>query len=69
MAEIAAELADILRFRPKWWWDPPPILADKLQREQLAQMAISRLELERSVLESEIKHINKTIEIMKGMAK
>lgn len=42
---------DLLKFNPKWWWDPVPIwLVDKLDRGVLVELAKTQLELESVVL-------------------
>ncbi len=63
---VVPNLEPILRFNPKWWWDPiPPWLLDRLDRAAVAQLALAQLELQRTVLEGQLKANERTMEVIK----
>lgn len=56
---------DLLRFNPRWWWDPvPPWVLDQLDRSILVDLAAIHLEAQITVLESQVKAAQRTLDII-----
>jgi hypothetical protein len=62
------ELADIFQFRPKWWWDPVPWwFFEHLRPEVARELAIVQLEFDKSVLEAQIRTVDKAVGLIRQM--
>jgi hypothetical protein len=56
---------DLLRFNPRSWWDPvPPWVLDQLDRSILVDLAAIHLEAQITVLESQVKAAQRTLDII-----
>ena len=67
---IPPQLEEIFAFRPKWWWDPiPPWLVDRLELVQISELAITQLELQKTVLTGQLKALDQAIAVVKKMGR
>jgi hypothetical protein len=65
---IPERLSEALEFRPKWWWDPiPPWILEDIRPEFKRELAQIHLELERAVLEAQMKSIERSMEVLQRM--
>jgi hypothetical protein len=61
------ELFEAFQFRPKWWWDPvPDWIFRQLERDQIVQLATIQLELHRTMLEQQMKAVDRSLQIISG---
>ena len=61
----AEDLTEALQFRPRIWWDPVPWwFINQLDRGALTQIATAQLELQREVLQAQIKTVEKTLSVL-----
>jgi hypothetical protein len=64
--QIRPPLADVLAFRPRWWWDPvPEWVIQHLDRAVILRLALTQLEFEQTVLESQAKANSRVMEIVR----
>lgn len=58
-------LSEVLRFNPKWWWDPvPEFFIRYLDEDRLRSLLHVQLEYQHKMLEAEIGALDKTMEIL-----
>lgn len=58
-------LEQVLRFNPRWWWDPvPDWILSRLDREGVLAMATTHLDVHKAVLEAQAKAIDATRAIL-----
>ncbi len=59
------QLAEMLQFRPKLWWDPvPPWLFQYLDKELIVEVARVQLDFQRVALEQQLEAVGKVAEII-----
>ncbi len=59
---VTEGIPDLLQFHPKIWWDPVPWwFINELDKSVLTQVATIQLELQREVLQAQMKSIEKTL--------
>jgi hypothetical protein len=63
-------LHESLIFRHRWWWDPvPDWFISRLDDRVLKEVAISQIQLQRTVLEAQLKAADQVLGILsKGQA-
>jgi len=55
----------MLRFNPKWWWDPvPEWVIDKLDEGRLLELARVHIEAQQAVLSAQLKAVKAAGEII-----
>jgi hypothetical protein len=65
MQERPFELHEALRFRPKIWWDPvPDWLFPHLDRELVIELARVSLQLERNMLEVQLRGMDEISKVL-----
>jgi hypothetical protein len=58
-------LADSLIFRHRWWWDPvPDWLIKEIDRNALRELGIAQIQLQRAVIEAQLKAVDQTLAIL-----
>ena len=68
MSTPMEQLPDLLRFHPKWWFDPVPWwFASHLDKAVLGQLAVVQLELQKQILGLQSKAIEQSIAIVRGV--
>ena len=61
------ELSEAFLFRPKWWWDPvPDWIFRHLERDQIVQLATIQLEVQRAMLDQQIKAVDRSLQVLTG---
>jgi hypothetical protein len=65
---LSPELSEVLQFRPRWWWDPVPWwFFEHLRPESVRELAAIQLEFDRTVVEAQLRTIDKTMEVIRQM--
>lgn len=64
---IDPQITNLLKFNPKLWWDPIPFwFLEKLDVKVIGQLGSTQLELQRDVLQAQLKATERSMEILKG---
>jgi len=65
MAREDLDISERLQWNPKWHWDPVPWwFVEHLDRAVLKDIAVNQLELQRDILQLQVKSISQTIDLM-----
>jgi|WetSurMetagenome_2_1015567.scaffolds.fasta_scaffold836942_2 hypothetical protein len=68
--EAPVAISEALQFDPRWWWDPvPPWILRALDRAVLVELAITQIELQKTIHEAQIKAADKSIALIRQKAK
>jgi hypothetical protein len=60
-------LHESLIFRHRWWWDPvPDWLITRLDDRLIREVAITQIQLQRTVLEAQLKATDQVLGILSG---
>ena len=65
--QIDLEIADLLQFRPKWWWDPIPPFLENISDRLGLDLTRIQLQKRQAMLQAELEAISQTLKaIEKG---
>lgn len=65
--KVSQQIPDVLRWHPKWVWDPVPwwfFETVKLSPDITTQLALVQMEFEHSILENQIRASKKAMELL-----
>ncbi len=62
--KLDIELADILNFRPKWWWDPIPPFLDNISDRLGLDLTRIQLRKRQAMLQAELDAISQTLDAL-----
>ena len=59
------EIAEQLRFRPKWWWDPvPDWVVQHIDRAVLFEITVIQMEVQKTILQAQLDATGRIQELM-----
>jgi hypothetical protein len=58
-------IQDVLRFHPRWWWDPvPDWFLEHIDKGALRDLAVTQIQLQKVVLDAQLKAVDKALSIL-----